>query len=188
MTQPAVFIDRDGTLIHEVGYLSRREDIRYFPWSVDAIRLLKRAGFLVFIATNQGGVGLGYYPEQFVRETHDAMHAALGRAGAEVDGWLFCPHHPRGITPESAGPCACRKPGRGMADQAAGRHAIDLSKSWTIGDRQSDVDFGRGFGGRGILVRTGYGASELARLGGQMPGAAHIADDLMGATSWILRN
>ncbi len=184
---PAVFIDRDGTLIQEVGYLSRREDIRYFPWSVDAIRLLKRAGYLVFIATNQGGIGLGYYPEQFVRETHALMHETLARAGAVVDGWLFCPHHPRGITAEASAPCTCRKPGRGMADQAAASFAIDFARSWAIGDRRTDVEFGRGFGGRGILVRTGYGAGEDARLAGQLQGAAHVADDLMGATSWILR-
>lgn len=184
---PAIFVDRDGTLIHDVDYLSRIEDVRWFPWTVDALRLLKRAGYLLFVTTNQGGVGLGYYPEQFVIDTHTAMHRMLLRAGVEIDGWFYCPHHPKAVRPEWQTPCLCRKPARGMADQAGKTHAIDFGRSWAVGDKLSDVDFGRGFGGQGILVRTGHGESELARLSGTVPGAACVANDLMEATSWLLR-
>ena len=184
---PAVFLDRDGTMIHEVGYLASRDDLRWFSWTADAIRLLNRAGFLVFVVTNQGGIGLGYYPEQFVIDTHAEMAARLDRCGAKVDGWFHCPHHPRATVASLRVECACRKPGRGMVDQAARRFDIDLRRSFTVGDKQIDVLLGRAIGGRGLLVKTGHGEDELARVGGAMPEAAYVAEDLMEATAWILR-
>lgn len=185
--KPAVFLDRDGTMIHDVGYLARREDLKWFPFTIDAVRLLNRAGFLVFVVTNQGGIGLGLLTEAFVRETHHLMAETLAASGAHVNGWLFCPHHPRAIVPELRVPCACRKPGRGLIDAAVGDHQVDLARSFVIGDKQIDVDLAAAFGGRGVLVRTGDGDKELVRHGGQMPGAAHVAPDLMAATAWILR-
>lgn len=184
---PAVFLDRDGTMIREVGYLANRDDLQWFPFTVDAIRLLNRAGFLVFVATNQGGIGLGYYPEQFVIDTHAEMAATLERAGAHVDGWLYCAHHPRAIVEGLRVDCACRKPGRGMADQAAATHRIDLARSFTVGDKFTDVGLAHSFGGRGVLVRTGHGLDELARADASAPVADYVANDLMEATSWILR-
>lgn len=184
---PAVFLDRDGTLIHDAGYLSRLDDLRWYPFAVDAVRLLNRAGYLVFVVTNQGGVGLGFYPESFVLETHRVMDAALRRGGARIDGWFHCPHHPRAVVPALRADCACRKPGRGMADQAARAHAIDWARSFVVGDKHSDVAMAGAIGARGVLVTTGHGAAELARVGGVMPGAAWVAGDLMEATSWILR-
>lgn len=183
---PAVFLDRDGTMIQDVGYLARREDLSWFPFTMDAVRLLNRAGFLVFVVTNQGGIGLGLVNESFVRETHQWMAGTLAASGARVDGWLFCPHHPRAVVPELRIACNCRKPGRGLIDAALGEHEIDLARSFVVGDKQIDVDLAAAFGGRGVLVRTGYGDVELARLGGQVPGAAHVAADLMAATAWIL--
>ncbi len=185
--KPAVFLDRDGTMIHDVGYLARREDVSWFAFTMDAVRLLNRAEFLVFVVTNQGGIGLGLVTEAFVRDTHRWMAGTLAESGARVDGWLFCPHHPRAVVPELRVACGCRKPARGMIDQALGEHEIDLARSFVVGDKEIDVDLAAAFGGRGVLVRTGYGDGELARLGGQMPGAAHVAPDLMAATAWILR-
>lgn len=184
---PAVFLDRDGTLIHDMGYLSRFEDLRWYPFAIDAVRLLNRAGFLVFVVTNQGGIGRGFYPEAFVLETHAVMDRTLRDGGARVDGWFYCPHHPRAIAPALREPCACRKPGRGMADQAAARFAIDWSRSVVVGDKHTDVAMAAAIGGRGVLVLTGHGAAELARTGGTMPDAAAVVSDLMEATSWILR-
>lgn len=185
--KPAVFLDRDGTMIHEVNYLSRREDVRWFSWTKDAIRVLNRAGYFVFVVTNQSGVGRGYYAEQFVVDTHTYMNGELERAGARVDGWFHCPHHPRAVVEGFKIACTCRKPGRGMADQAASEHCIDFARSFAVGDKHTDVGLALAFGGRGILVRTGHGEDELARAGGAMPGAAHVAAELMEATSWILR-
>ena len=185
--RPAVFLDRDGTMIHEVNYLARREDLRWFSWTKDAIRLLNRAGYLVFVVTNQSGVGLGYYPEQFVVETHAHMAAELGRSGARVDGWFYCPHHSRATVEGLRIECACRKPGRGMVDQAASAHRVDLARSFVVGDKRTDVALAQAVGGRGILVRTGHGEDELMRAGQSMPGLSYVAAELMEATSWILR-
>lgn len=185
--KPAVFLDRDGTMIHEVGYLARRDQLRWFPWTIDAIRLLNRAGYLVFVVTNQGGIGLGYYPEQFVVDTHVEMASTLARCGARMDGWYYCPHHPRAVVEGFRTECHCRKPGRGMADQAAREHQIDFARSFAVGDKSSDVGLAQAFGGRGILVRTGHGADELVRTDRATLGASFIANDLMEATSWILR-
>lgn len=185
--RPGVFIDRDGTMIQDVGYLSRAADIAWYPWTIDAIRLLNRAGFVVCVTTNQGGIGLGHATETFVRATHAGMSRVLEDAGARVDGWYFCPHHPEAIVPELKVDCACRKPGRGMIDQALAAHAIDLAKSFTIGDKAIDVALGTGVGARGILVKTGYGEAQLEKFGGAIPGAAYVAEDLMSAVSWILR-
>jgi len=184
--RPAVFVDRDGTMVRDVGYLSRLEDLEWFPYTIDAIRLLNRAGFLIFVTTNQGGVGLGFYPEAFVRETHEAMAATLGAAGGRVDGWYYCPHHPRARIDALRLECDCRKPGVGMVRQAQQRFAIDLARSFVVGDKPADMGLARAVGARGVLVRTGHGEIELARAGGTMPDAAHVSRDLMDATSWIL--
>lgn len=184
----AVFIDRDGTMIHDVGYMSRAEQLQWYPWTIDAIRLLNRAGYLVCVVTNQGGIGLGHTSAEFVHETHAAMTRTLESSGARVDGWYFCPHHPDAVVASLKGGCACRKPARGLIDAAMQDHAIDLAASFTIGDKAIDVALGTGVGARGILVKTGYGDAQLQKSGGAIPGAAHVADDLMSAVSWILRS
>ena len=184
----AVFIDRDGTMIHDVGYLSRAEDVRWYPWTIDAIRLLNRGGFLVCVVTNQGGIGLGHTTAEFVNDTHASMSRMLEASGARVDGWYFCPHHPDAVVPGLRIDCPCRKPRRGMIDAAMRDHVIDLTTSFTIGDKAIDVALGAGVGARGILVKTGYGEGQLQKAGGAIPGAAHVAEDLMSAVSWILQD
>jgi D-glycero-D-manno-heptose 1,7-bisphosphate phosphatase len=184
--KPAVFLDRDGTMVHDPGYLGRLDALQWFPYTIDAVRLLNRAGFLVIVATNQGGVGLGLYPESFVTEVHEFMAAAIAAAGAQVDGWFYCPHHPRATIDALRVACDCRKPLAGMVRQAQARHAIDLSRSFVVGDKMTDVGLAASVGARGILVRTGHGEGEIAREGGTVPGAAFVANDLMGATAWML--
>jgi D-glycero-D-manno-heptose 1,7-bisphosphate phosphatase len=184
--RPAVFLDRDGTMIHEAGYLSRIDDLRWFPWTVDAVRLLNRAGFFVFVVTNQGGVGLGLYPEATVHAIHDAMTSTLERGGARVDGWFYCPHHPEARIDALRIDCDCRKPKPGLVRQAAAAFDVDLPRSFVIGDKRSDVDLARGVGANGVLVRTGYGDDVVQAHAGVVPGAAHVAADLMAATAWLL--
>ena len=184
--RPAVFLDRDGTMVHDVGYLSRLEDVHWFPWTIEAVRLLNQAGFFVCVTTNQGGVGLGYYPEAFVHRVHEVMSATLAAGGARVDGWFYCPHHPQAISEALRLDCECRKPKIGMIKQATARFDIDLGASFVVGDKRQDIGLGVNSGARGILVRTGYGEPELVRNNGQMPGAAFVAADLMEATRWIL--
>jgi D-glycero-D-manno-heptose 1,7-bisphosphate phosphatase len=184
--QPAVFLDRDGTMVHDVGYLNRLEDLRWFPYTIDAIRMLNRAGFLVLVTTNQGGIGLGHLPESFVDETHVAMQETAGAGGARIDGWFYCPHHPRAEIAALRVACECRKPGPGMVRQAQSRFPIDLARSFVVGDKVSDLGMAESVGARAVLVRTGYGEAIARRHGGAPPSAAHVAADLMEATSWIL--
>lgn len=182
----AVFLDRDGTMIHETGYLSRIEDLRWFPYTADAIRLLHRAGFLVCVTTNQGGIGLGLYTEDTMQSLHRQMAATLEAAGARVDGWFHCPHHPSALVEALRVDCDCRKPKPGMIRQAAARFGVDLSASFVVGDKMADIGSAEQAGARGILVRTGYGEDTVRANGGAVPGAAYVAMDLMEATSWVL--
>lgn len=186
MSRPAVFLDRDGTMIEEVGYLDRAEAVRWFPWTVDAVRLLNRAGYLVFVVTNQGGIGLGLFDEPFVRNLHESLDATLRESGAVVDGWFLCPHHPRAVVPGLETPCACRKPGRGMIDAACARFDIDLAHSWVIGDRDIDVMMASAVGARGVLVQTGYGERELRLKPEAFPAGTPVAANLMAAAAMIL--
>jgi D-glycero-D-manno-heptose 1,7-bisphosphate phosphatase len=184
--KPAVFLDRDGTLIHDVGYLSRIEDVRWFPWSIEAVRLLNRAGFLVCITTNQGGIGLGFYDEDLVHRVHTLMSENLAQTGARIDGYFYCPHHPRAVREDLRADCECRKPKPGMIRQAQARFDIDLSRSFVVGDKPADVGLAASVNVPGVLVKTGHGAAELERHGGFMPGAAFVADTVLEAASWIL--
>lgn len=184
--QPAVFLDRDGTMVQDVGYLSRLEDLHWFPWTIEAVRLLHRAGFLLCVTTNQSGIALGFCTDAFVRRVHEEMSAAIEAAGARIDGWFYCPHHPEAAIDALRMVCECRKPGPGLVRQAQKRFDIDLTRSFVIGDKAADVGLAESVGARGILVRTGYGESELVRHNGHVPGSAHVATDLLGAATWIL--
>jgi|SRR5579864_1017324 len=181
----AVFLDRDGVMLYDLGYLARLEDLHWYSCAIEAVRLLNRAGFLVFVLTNQGGIGLGLYSEGFVRATHDAMAKRLEAGGAHVDGWFFCPHHPRATIDDLRITCECRKPEPGMVRAAQSTHAIDLTRSFVVGDKASDMGLAERVGARGVLVRTGQGEPELARAGGTIR-PAWIAPDLAAATSWMI--
>jgi D-glycero-D-manno-heptose 1,7-bisphosphate phosphatase len=184
--RPAVFIDRDGTIIEEAGYLDRLDRIVFFPYAVDAVRLLKRAGFAVVIVTNQAGVGRGIYAEQFVHETHAVIAARFAEGDASVDGFYYCPHHPDATVPQYRMTCDCRKPAAGMLRKAAADLELDLARSFAIGDKWSDVQAGQTAGARSILVRTGYGlATETSPPQGV---EAVVVDNLIAAVASILRD
>jgi D-glycero-D-manno-heptose 1,7-bisphosphate phosphatase len=181
----AVFLDRDGVLLYDAGFLARLEDLRWYSCAIEAVRLLNHAGFLVFVATNQGGIGLGLYSERFVRSTHDAMAKSLEAGGARVDEWFFCPHHPRATIEDLRITCDCRKPEPGMVRAAQSTHPIDLTRAFVVGDKATDMGLAERVGARGVLVRTGQGEAELARAGGTIQ-PAWVAPDLMAATAWII--
>ena len=172
----AVFLDRDGTINQEKEYLYRIEDFEFIPGAPEAIRLLNEAGFSVVVVTNQSGVGRGYYGEEDVTLLHRHIARELAQAGARVDAWFYCPHHPVGRGSYSL-PCACRKPLPGMLRDAAQRYDIDLAGSVMIGDKLADIEAGLAAGCRPILVRSGYGATEEPGL---PPGIA-VYDDLLSA-------
>lgn len=183
--RPAVFLDRDGTLNEDVGYLSELSHLTLFPWAIDAVRLLNQAGYVVAVVTNQGGIGRKMIRPEFVGELHAEIARRLALGGARVDGWYSCPHHPAALVDELRVDCGCRKPKPGMAEQAARDLGIDLARSWVIGDKWLDVQLGHAIGGRSILVRTGWGALEEAvRPAGQAVEA--IADTLAGAVAYVL--
>ena len=185
--RPAVFLDRDGTLLEEAGYLDRIERLVFFPYGIDAVRLFNRAGFAVVIITNQSGVGRGMYEEAFVGRVHEVMRERMAAGGARIDAFYYCPHHPTAEIERYRRDCDCRKPGAGMLRQAAADLGLDLARSFTVGDKWTDVQAGTAAGARGILVRTGYGrSSELAPRPGVEPAA--IVDDLVSAAAWIFRH
>ena len=185
-----MFLDRDGTVIEDVDYLSRLDQVALFPWTVDALRLLRRAGFATVVVTNQAAIGRGIITEDFVGETHAMLDRRLAAGGAGVDAYYFCPHHPEAPIERYRLACRCRKPAPGMLEKAASDLGVDLSRSWMVGDRWLDVKAGRAAGARSILVRTGHAAS-LAEIdtGREAHGdmADAILNNLMEAVGWILR-
>ena len=182
---PAVFLDRDGTINEDVGYLTDLAELHIYPYAPDAIRLLRRAGYAIVVVTNQGGVARGVLAESLVLRTHELMAERLTRAGASVDAWYYCPHHPESVVSGLSTPCECRKPGTAMPRAAAERLSLDLSRSWVVGDHWRDVQMGHAVGARAVLLRTGHGRDqESARPDGQRVEA--ICDNLIAATAFIL--
>jgi D-glycero-D-manno-heptose 1,7-bisphosphate phosphatase len=182
----AVFLDRDGTLIEEVGYLDRAERVELYPYSADALRALNRAGLRIVMVTNQSGVARGFFSESVVEAVHAHIERLLADAGAHIDAYYYCPHHPDGNVAEYARVCDCRKPGRGLVDRAARELGIDPRRSFTVGDRWLDVALARAIGGAGVLVRTGYGLTEEQKPVEGLEADA-VVDNLAAAASWILR-
>jgi D-glycero-D-manno-heptose 1,7-bisphosphate phosphatase len=183
---PAVFLDRDGTIIEGVHYLSRLEDVVLFPWTVDALRLLHRAGFATVVVTNQSAVARGIITEEFVRETHALLDQRFAAGGARMDGYYVCPHHPEALLEPYRASCGCRKPAPGMLEKAAAERGLDLSRSWMIGDRWLDVQAGSAAGVRSILLRPDQ-APCLVESAAPNVRADAILNNLMEAVGWILR-
>jgi D-glycero-D-manno-heptose 1,7-bisphosphate phosphatase len=179
--RPAVFLDRDGTIAEEVGYLNHVSRFRILPRVAEAIRRLNEAQMPVIVITNQSGVGRGYFPLSLVHTVHELMTQQLEAAGAHLDAVYYCPH-------TSADGCDCRKPKTGMLDLAAREHAIDLRRSFIVGDRHGDVEVARRTGANSILVRTGYGEGEyLWNASKWQYQPDFVAADLADAVHWILR-
>jgi D-glycero-D-manno-heptose 1,7-bisphosphate phosphatase len=187
VTPAAVFLDRDGTLIEEIGYLDRPERVDLYPWSIDAIRAFNRAGLRVVMVTNQSGVARGFFTEAVVDQVHQHIAALLEAGGAHIDAYYYCPHHPDGKVARYARACDCRKPSRGLVDRAERELGIDPRRSFAVGDRWLDIALARTVGARGILVRTGYGAGEEARPQEGLTADA-VVNNLVEAAGWILRS
>ncbi len=175
---PAVFLDRDGTLIRDAHYPTDPEGVELLPGVPEALRTLRSLGYRLVIVTNQSGLARGRItPEQY-RAVAARVERELERAGTSVDATRFCPHHP-----DYSGRCPCRKPGTGMHREAARELGLDLARSWYVGDKASDVLPALETGGRGLLVRTGYGAQTEAS--GTLPEGVEVVDDLLDAARTI---
>ena len=188
----AVFLDRDGTINEEVGYLDSLDKLKVIPRACEAIRLINLSGMKAVVITNQAGVAKGFFTEEFVNLTNKRLQADLLRMGAHIDKFYYCPHHFTegiGIYRQL---CNCRKPAPGMLLNAAQELNINLARSYLIGDRFRDMEAGKKVGVIGILVKTGFGQSLLQDDGPDEATSENkpdfIAEDILEAVQWILKD
>jgi D-glycero-D-manno-heptose 1,7-bisphosphate phosphatase len=187
VSRPAIFLDRDGTLSREVGYINHLSRYEVFPFTAGAVRAINAAGYLAVVATNQAAVARGYCAESLVHEVHGVLRAAVEQGGGRLDGVYVCLHHPSVGEPPYRQDCDCRKPKPGLLKRAASELDVDLARSWMIGDRYSDVRMAWSVGARGAMVRTGYGLGEIVNDGGgwaRQPDV--VADHVLAAVTRIL--
>ncbi|RPH86078.1 MAG: HAD family hydrolase [Deltaproteobacteria bacterium] len=188
----AIFLDRDGTINDEVGYLDSADKLRIIPAAFEAVRLINASGMKAVVITNQAGVAKGLFTEEFVRKINGQIQSALLVQGALIDRFYFCPHHPtEGIDPYRL-ICDCRKPEPGLLHQAAADLNIDLARSYVIGDRLRDVETAHRAGAKGVLVMTGHGQDLMQDAGpdraNELNQPDYVAQDILEAVHWILKN
>jgi D-glycero-D-manno-heptose 1,7-bisphosphate phosphatase len=185
--RPAVFIDRDGTLTEEVGYVNHPQRLRLLPRSAEAIRRLNAAGVAAVVVTNQAGIARGYFSEDVLHATNAALVAQLKGAGASLDGLYACTHHPTEGEPPYRAACDCRKPAPGLLTRAAADLGLDLAASTMVGDMATDLVAAHRAGARAVLVLTGYGLGEWEyRRERFVVTPDHVAGDLLDAVEWVL--
>ena len=186
--EKVIFLDRDGTLNVEVNYLHRKEDLVLLPGVPEALKAFKDQGYKLVVITNQAGVARGYYTEEDVKELHRYMNELLAGQGAGIDAFYYCPHHPEHGIGKYKIPCHCRKPETGMFEMAEQGFEVDKASSWMIGDKLIDIEAGRNYGVRTVLVGTGYGAGvhDEQKKKGDFPYDLY-ADDLLEAYDEINR-
>ena len=179
LSKVAVFLDRDGTINEDVGYLDSPDRLKLLPGAAEAIRQINQSQLKAVILTNQSGVARGYYPEEKLKEIHEHLETILSDQGARLDGIYYCIHHP------DEG-CQCRKPSVGMLEVASRELSIDLSRSYVVGDKATDIQLAHNAGAKGILVLTGHGINDLPRLDPSLPN--FVARDLSEAVQWIMED
>ncbi len=177
----AIFLDRDGTVSEEVGYMYDVSLYRVFPWTGEAIRRINQSGMKVVLATNQSGIERGYFQESMVHHVHDRLREEIALSRARLDGVYFCPHHP-----ETG--CECRKPRPGMLLRAQDELGLDLHRSYMVGDRYLDVRTGKAAGAGTVLVLTGDGRKEYEEFKAADVQPDFVAEDLAEAVDLILKN
>ena len=178
----AAFLDRDGTIGEEMGYVNHIDRFQIFPFAAEAIRQLNQAEIPVIVVTNQSGIARNIFPESLVHEVHKKMVSELARGGAWIDGIYYCPHKSEDV-------CECRKPHPGMLERAAREHSLDLAASWVVGDRYADLEMAHAAGARGVLVMTGYGRGEYELHRTTWPRQPDlVSENLKDAVRHILRN
>ena len=183
----AVFLDRDGTISEEVGYLNHIERFHLYPFAATALRRLNTAGLRTILVTNQSGVARGYFPESLIEEVHAKLQRELARDGAHLDAIYYCPHHPDSKLAPYRMNCDCRKPGLGMIKRAARELDLDLAGSFLVGDKSVDLETAYRAGTRAILVLSGYGKGEcLYQKDTWQRLPDYVASDLAEAVNWIL--
>ncbi len=183
----AVFLDRDGTVSEEVGYVNHVGRFRLIPRAAQGIRCINESDYLAILVTNQAGVARGYFKESLVIAVHERLEELLAENGAHLDGIYYCPHHPTAGEPPYRQDCDCRKPKPGMVLAAQRDLNIDVAQSFMVGDKHSDITFAQSVGMQGVLVKTGYGLGEIEQWSAEWTEQPdQICEDLLDAVEWIL--
>ncbi len=180
--KPAVFLDRDGTIIEDTGFVSSVEQVVPIPEAFEAIRLLNQAGFSVVVVSNQSGVARGYFDEATVEQINRYVGGLFAREGAKIEKFYFCPHYAGGTVPEYTIDCPCRKPNPGMVEKA--KRELGVQPVLMIGDRESDILLAKNIGVPGILVLTGIGAKQPDKTR-QL--ADFVAENILDGVRWFLK-
>jgi D-glycero-D-manno-heptose 1,7-bisphosphate phosphatase len=188
MKRRAVFMDRDGTISEEVGYVNHPSRYKVFPYSAEAVKLLNESGWLAILVTNQAGVARGYFTEDVITAVHNVLSQELEKKGARLDAIYYCAHHPTVGEEPYRFACNCRKPKPGLIERAVQEFDIDVQQSWMIGDRYSDIELARNAHVRAGFVLSGYGRGEWEY---QRAAWQHepdmVAEDLLEAVRKIVR-
>jgi D-glycero-D-manno-heptose 1,7-bisphosphate phosphatase len=187
MKRPALFMDRDGTISEEVGYVNHPSRFRLFPYTAEAIKLLNDHDWLAIVVTNQAGVARGYFSEDVIVQIHDHVRQELEQESVRLDAIYYCAHHPSVGEPPYRLDCDCRKPKPGLVQRAATDFEIDLERSWMVGDRYGDVEMARNAGLHAAFVLSGYGRGEweYQRASWQIEPEL-VAEDLLAAVQKII--
>ena len=180
----AIFFDRDGTLLVEIGYLNHPSLVAPYHFTFEALKRARSAGFLLIAVTNQSGIARGYLTESGLSLIHERMQRVFADHGTRLDAVYYCPHHPEGTVSGYVKRCSCRKPGPDLGLKAAQRFSIDLDQSYVIGDKRTDLLFGDALGSTSLLVRTGFGKSEERRVAAE-GNRYRVFDNVLGAADWI---
>ncbi|MBX9880087.1 MAG: HAD family hydrolase [Candidatus Obscuribacterales bacterium] len=185
--RPVVYLDRDGTLNVEDGYIRQLERLVLIAGAAQAVRRLNEAGVAAILITNQSGAARGYYPESHILDLNNRLVSLLEKEGAYLDAVYYCPHLPDGTVAEYTGNCKCRKPEIGLVERACSDDTtLDKNRSYVVGDKSTDVELAHNIGGKGVLVRTGYGEQVLDGTYQWPVKPDYIASEITEAIDWIL--
>lgn len=186
MTNRAIFLDRDGTLNEEAGFITDLDQFRLYDFAAEAVRMINDRAWRAIVVTNQSGIARGFYDEALLARIHDRMSDSFEAAGARLDAIYFCPHHPEAGEPPYRMVCDCRKPKPGMIERAAREFDLQLPDCFVIGDRYSDVALAHAANARGILLLSGHGRYEYENEREAWPRQPdHVAENVIEAVRWI---
>jgi D-glycero-D-manno-heptose 1,7-bisphosphate phosphatase len=182
----AIFLDKDGTINEDVGYLEHHTKLKVFPYSARAIKMLNAAGYKIIVVSNQSGIARGILTEGILQAIDKRLNKEILSGGGRIDAIYYCPHHPdHGHHPYKKA-CECRKPATGMIKQAQQRFDLDLSQCYMVGDKLCDIELGVNAGVKPILVKTGYGAEVALDPALKKLKPVYVADNLLAAAEWIV--
>jgi D-glycero-D-manno-heptose 1,7-bisphosphate phosphatase len=188
-SRPVVFLDRDGTLNKEVGYISNLNDLVLIEGADKAVQTLNRNEIAAVLTTNQTGAARGYYSEDHIKDLNQRLTMLLAKSGARLDAVYYCPHLADISDSPLAIDCNCRKPKPGMVEQALAEHPEwDAKRAYVIGDKSTDVELAKNIGGKGILVLTGYGEQVQAGTYQWRVEPDFVCDNIVSAVDWILKD